>query len=82
MSLEIYKQRVLSVLSENLKSPQPQMLGSSSIAEKLHMKVSDIQQVVKILHEKGAVVCNLEGQYSLITPEGLTWLQKKTYLSV
>jgi hypothetical protein len=80
VSLEIKKQRILAILSENLRTPQPQVLDSGSIAEILQMKVSEIQQVVKVLHQQGAVVSDLEGRLSLITPAGLSWLQEKSSL--
>lgn len=78
MSLENKKQRILTILSENLKTPQPQVLDSGSIAEILQMKVSEIQHVVKVLHQRGAVVSDIEGRLSLITPIGLSWLQDKS----
>lgn len=78
MSLEYRKQRILSVLSDNLKSPQPDVVPSVSIADALQMELTETRQVIKILHDAGAVVSDLEGYYSLITPEGLHWLQQKT----
>ena len=78
MSLEYRKQRVLSVLSENLKHPQPEVVDSVRIAEALQMELAETRQIIKILSEAGAVESDLDGQYSLITREGLLWLQEKS----
>jgi transcription initiation factor IIE alpha subunit len=74
------KCRVLTILSENLKSPRPEVVDSSTIAEKLQLKIAETRQVIRMLHEKGAVVCDLDGEYSLITPQGLHWLQEKSFI--
>lgn len=78
MSLEYRKRLVLSVLSENLKQPQPEVVDSGRIAKALHMELAETRQIIKILGEAGAVESDLDGQYSLITREGLLWLQEKT----
>ena len=78
MSLEYRKQRVLSVLSENLNHPQPDVVDSVRIAETLLMELAETRQIIKILSEAGAVESDLDGQYSLITREGLLWLQEKS----
>ncbi len=82
MSLEYRKQRILSVLSDNLKSLQPDVVPSESIADALQMELSETRQMIKVLHDTGAVVSDLEGHYSLITLEGLHWLQQKTSCGV
>lgn len=78
MSLEYHKQRILAVLSENLKRPQPEVVDSVSIAEALQMELAETRQVIKILNEAGAVESDLDGRYSLITRAGLLWLQEKS----
>jgi DNA-binding IclR family transcriptional regulator len=78
MSLDFRKQRVLSVLSENLKQPQPEVVDSVRIAEALQMGLAETRQIVKILSEAGAVESDLDGEHSLITREGLLWLQERS----
>lgn len=78
VSLENYKQRILAVLSENLNNPQPEVVDSVRIAEALQMELAETRQVIKILNDAGAVESDLDGQYSLITREGLRWLQQKS----
>jgi len=71
MSLLDKKQQVLEVLAENLSNPQPQVVNSELIADKLKMSTKDTCQLLKIMNEMGVVVSDLEGQYALITKEGL-----------
>jgi predicted transcriptional regulator len=74
MSILTKKQQVLEILFENLSNPQPQVVNSGLIAAKLNMSVKDTCQLLKIMHEMGVVVSDLEGQNSLITKEGLNQL--------
>jgi len=78
MLLEQNKRQILHILSENLKVPQPEVLDSTTIAEKLHMDVPTTCQLVKILNETGEVVSDQDGEHCLITSDGLHWLQDKT----
>ena len=71
MSILTKKQQVLEVLVENLNNPQPQVVHSELIADKLEMSVKDTCQLLKIMNEMGVVVSDLEGQHPLITREGL-----------
>ena len=82
MSLEQNKQQILRILSENLKTPQPEVVDSATIAEKLHIDVPTTCQIVKILNDTGAVVSDQDGEHCLITPDGLHWLQDKTVARV
>lgn len=74
MSILAKKQQVLEVLVENLSNPQPQVVNSELIADKLKMSTKDTCQLLKIMHEMGVVVSDLEGQHALITKEGLNSL--------
>jgi predicted transcriptional regulator len=71
MSILANKQQVLEILVENLKNTQPQVMNSHQIADKLNMSVKDICQLIKIMHEMGVVISDVEGEKSLITKEGL-----------
>ncbi len=74
MSVLEKKQQVLEILFKNLSNPQPQVVSSGLIADKLEMSVKETCQLIKILHEMGMVVSDLEGQKSLITKEGVNIL--------
>ena len=51
MSLLDKKQQVLEVLAENLSNPQPQVVNSELIADKLKMSTKDTCQLLKIMNE-------------------------------
>ncbi len=80
MSILKKRQQVLEILFENLSNPQPQVVNSRLIAAKLNISVKDTCQLLKMMHEVGEVVSDLEGQNSLITKEGLNHLvHNKSY---
>jgi predicted transcriptional regulator len=79
MSILAKKQQVLEILVENLSNPQPQVVNSELIADKLKMSMKDTCQLLKIMHEMGVVVSDLEGQNSLITREGLNLAHNESY---
>ncbi|KJS02801.1 MAG: hypothetical protein VR65_03875 [Desulfobulbaceae bacterium BRH_c16a] len=66
--------RVLGILSENLKNPQPQVVGIEKIADELQLSIAQTRQLLLIMAEAGEIESDMEGQYSLITPAGLFWL--------
>ncbi len=74
MSILAKKRQVLGVLAENLNNPNPQVVTSRLIAEKLKMSMKETCQLLKIMHEMGVVVSDLEGRQSLITRKGLNSL--------
>lgn len=74
MSIRTKKQQVLEILVENLNNPQPQVVNSGLIADKLEMSLKDTCQLLKIMHEMGVVVSDIEGHNALITREGLNAL--------
>ena len=79
MSILAKKQQVLEVLVENLSNPQPQVVNSELIADKLKMSMKDTCQLLKVMHEMGMVISDLDGQYSLITQEGLNLVNNESY---
>ena len=77
MSLLDKQHQVLHILSENSKKPQPQVVDSTDIAEELHLGISEIQQLIKVLNQSGVIESDQDGQYSLITPHGVHWLMER-----
>jgi predicted transcriptional regulator len=71
MSILANKQQVLEILVENLSNPQPQVVNSQLIADKLNMSVKDTCQLIKVMHQMGVVISDMDGQKSLITKEGM-----------
>ena len=59
MSILTKKQQVLEVLVENLNNPQPQVVDSELIADKLKMSMKDTCRLLKVMHEMGVVVSDI-----------------------
>ncbi len=76
MSIRENKQQILEILVENLKNPQPQVVNSQQIADRLNMSVQDTCQLIKIMNESGMVVSDIEGHNALITQQGLHCLNQ------
>ncbi len=77
MSLIQYKLQVLTILSENLEVPRPQLVPSSVIAEQMGVHLSELQQVLKCMEGVGVIETDPEQQYNLITQEGVRWLNRQ-----
>jgi len=68
---------ILQLLAENaLKSSSPQVVASETIAGKLSMKLSDTQQLLRVLDEKGFITIDIDNQNSLITHQGIQQLNR------
>lgn len=76
MSICTNKLQVLEILVENLKNAQPQVVNSRHIADKLKISEKDTCQLMKIMHQMGVVISDMDGQKSLITREGLHFLNQ------
>lgn len=68
------KLRVLSILCENLKNPQPQVVGIKKISDVLQMSLKDTRQLLLSMDQAGEIQSEMDGNYSLITPVGLSCL--------
>lgn len=76
MSIFEKRQQVLKIMVANLDNPQPQVVHSERIAEKLDMTIQETCQLVKVMSQKGMLVSDLEGLTSLITREGVNCLSQ------
>lgn len=65
------KLRVLNILRENLKHPQPQVVGIEKIAGDLQLSLYETRQLLLRMDQAGEIESGMEGQYALITPVGL-----------
>ena len=45
----------------------------------LDISLLETKQLLKALHASGVIISNMEGQYSLITQEGIQWLNQMTF---
>ncbi len=76
MSLFTSQVKFLSILAENSKQPQPKVVYSEEIANRLNMNINETQQMIKYLNDMGVIESNIEGRLSLITQKGIHWLEK------
>ena len=76
MSINAKKQQVLELLRSNLNNPQPQVVQSKFIAEKLNIPLKETCHLLKIMDQMGVVISDLDGQNSLITMDGLKSLSQ------
>ncbi len=80
MRFQALKHKVLWLLAENAKSnTSPQVMDSDTIAGRLGISLPETIQLLKALHASGEIISNMEGQYSLITQEGIEWLTQMTF---
>ena len=77
MSMNKRKLEVLSILMNNLKEIQPQLVPSSTIAGQLNMNLLELQTVLKSMEGMGVIETDPDLQYNLITREGLQWFEQQ-----
>jgi len=80
MRLQALKHKVLRLLAENATiNSSPQVMDSDTIAGMLGISLPETTQLLKALHASGVIISNMEGQYSLITQEGIQWLKQMSF---
>jgi len=68
------KLRILSVLSHNLTNPQPQVVDIKTIASATKLSLKITRQLLLRMDQDGEIQSDIDGNYSLITPAGLSSL--------
>lgn len=68
------KLQILSILRENLTNPQPQVVDSRSIASAINRSVEETRRLLLCMDRDGEIQSDMDGNYSLITPAGLSSL--------
>lgn len=77
MSMPDATYRILKILADNaVNNTSPRVMDSDSIAKALNIKLAETQQLLTALHASGLVITNMDSQYSLITEEGMQWLNR------
>jgi len=77
MSLKKHKLQVLTILSDNLKNTQPQLVPSTRIADKMKISIPQLQQVLKCMEGGGEIETDPDLQFNLITLKGLRLLNEE-----
>ncbi len=74
MSLYQHKLQVLVILSDNLRTSQPQLVPTATIAGKMDIQLPKLQQILKTMDGMGIIQTDSDLQYSLITRKGVNYL--------
>lgn len=77
MSRYEHQLQVLTILSENLNNPQPQLVPTAAIAGKMDIKLPKLQLILNTMHAMGLIQTNSDLQYNLITLKGLNYLDEQ-----
>ena len=77
MSLYQHKLQVLAILSDNLRTPQPQLVSTAAIAGEMDMQFSQLHQILKTMDGMGIIQTDSDLQYNLITQKGLNYLGER-----
>lgn len=68
------KLRILSILSNNLTNPQPQVVDIQTIAAATKLSLKETRQLLLRMDQDGEIQSDMDGNYSLITQAGLSSL--------
>lgn len=72
-----HKRQVLTILSDNLRNPQSQLVPTTAIAKEMDMQFSKLHQILKIMEGMGIIQTDPDLQYNLITRKGLSYLEEQ-----
>ena len=68
---------VLSVLSDNLEQPHPDLVATSEVLDRMKVETGQLHQILKVMNGKGLIQTDYDLQFSLITPKGLSFLRHR-----
>lgn len=74
MSQKQHKIEILSILSENLQNPSPELLPTSKLENQMNISTKVLRQTLKSMQGMGVIQSDPDLRYNLITREGITWL--------
>lgn len=74
MSQKQHKIEILSILSENLQNPSPELLPTSKLENQMNISTKALRQTLKSMQGMGVIQSDPDLRYNLITREGITWL--------
>ena len=74
MMLPERKRQILTILRDNLESPQPNLVSSATIAARLQLDIKQIRPHLRQMEGMGVIQVDPDLDNSLITRQGLCWL--------
>lgn len=78
MQIDTKKLQVLSILSQNLNNPNPQLVNSNDIASQLNLSLGETHLLLKVMNDMGVIESNVDNHLSLITRKGLHCLEQQS----
>jgi len=77
MSSMVLKKKILGVLMDNITANKyPDLVDSTTIAEKLMLSETEVKRIISSMSRMGVIESDQDFRRSLITREGILWLQK------
>lgn len=74
MSQKQHKIAILSILSENLDNPSPELFPTIMIENQMDISGKVLRQTLKSMQGMGVIQTDPDLRFNLITKEGITWL--------
>lgn len=74
MMLPERTRQILTILRDNLQSPQPDLVSSATIAARLQLDIRQIRPHLRRMEGMGVIQVDPDLDNSLITRQGLCWL--------
>ncbi len=68
--------KFLSILEENARKPQAQVVNSEAIASMLGLSINETRQLIRCLNDMEVIQSDLEADRSLITQKGISMLER------
>lgn len=79
MSIPDMNCKILKILADNaINTISPHVMDSDTISKILNINLTTTKQRLKALHASGLIITNMDSQYSLITQDGIRWLNRMT----
>lgn len=68
--------QVLSILFDNLTIRKPQLVSSTTIADKTGIPLPQLEELLVKMNNMGIIQTDVDLQYNLITQKGLNYLKE------
>lgn len=77
MSLSQLKLQVLTILSDNLKEPHPDLVTTATVAGRMNVRMAELRLLLQSMDGAGLIQTDTNQQYNLITQKGLQYLESQ-----
>jgi len=77
MSLGQLKLQVLTILSDNLQEPHPDLVTTAAVAGRMNIPMAELRLLLQSMDGSGLIQTDTSQQYNLITQKGLRYLESQ-----